>query len=268
MKKIFFILGIFLSWTIVSNSQVISKFEFSITWGVMSRNSYNSKTKEFQKDLVLDVYRGKLKLTRKQMKSILQKINELPPPQARQLDVPAQDTGQFGPEPGQGVPLGLADQQFGVAHLAQTADMVAMQVRQHDCANVACTVADAFQQDAQGLVRSHVEPGHSVQRPHEGPRREIVWVGDRCAILARVKQHQPVAVLDDIDVDRARRGPLPGGEHPQECGLPGAGHVLRVDLHAAGADNAHPADRVTAGHGGRRSPGPRGSTRRSRGPPP
>ena len=77
MKKIFFILGIFLSWTIVSNSQVISKFEFSITWGVMSRNSYNSKTKEFQKDLVLDVYRGKLKLTRKQMKSILQKINEI-----------------------------------------------------------------------------------------------------------------------------------------------------------------------------------------------
>ena len=47
-----------------------------------------------------------------------------------------------------------ADQQFGVAEFAQTTDMVPMQVRQDDRAHIAHAVADAFQQDARGLIRS------------------------------------------------------------------------------------------------------------------
>jgi hypothetical protein len=77
MKRILFLLVIILWWTFLSNGQSIRKFEFSIIWGVGMQNKYHSKTEEFQKDLVGDVYKGKMKLTRKEKKSILQKIKAI-----------------------------------------------------------------------------------------------------------------------------------------------------------------------------------------------
>ena len=77
MKKIFFVLGMLFCWTFTSNGQSVRKFEFTITWGTGADNLYNSKTGEFQKDLVGDVYKGKMGLTKREKKSILKKVNEI-----------------------------------------------------------------------------------------------------------------------------------------------------------------------------------------------
>lgn len=77
MKKILLVFGLCFCWTLMSNGQSLKNVDFKITWQIGSPNTYDSKTGEFQKDLVGEVFKGKMKLSRKEKKSILQKITEI-----------------------------------------------------------------------------------------------------------------------------------------------------------------------------------------------
>lgn len=77
MKNFFFVFGILLCLALSADAQTLKKFEFTIRWEIGYPNTFNSKTGEFQKDLVGDVYKGKLKLSKQEKKSILKKLTEI-----------------------------------------------------------------------------------------------------------------------------------------------------------------------------------------------
>ena len=87
------------------------------------------------------------------------------------------------------------------------ADVVLVEMGDHRRCHVGRVVAEARQAGGDGLVLADLESGEAAVDQADGPIGEVVGVGHRRSVLARVEKHDPVGVLDDIDVDRAAGQP-------------------------------------------------------------
>ena len=158
------------------------------------------------------------------------------------MDALAQVAVRLGAELADLIPLGLRDHQAGVRKLTDPAHVVLVQMRDHRVGDVRGVVAGGREQPVQGLVLRDLELGQPVVYDPGQAARVVVGLGHRAAVLAGVEEHQPLVVLDDVDVDRQRRRPLLRGEQPQRQRPPVAMPVLGPDLHRARAQHGQSTD--------------------------
>ena len=164
---------------------------------------------------------------------------DLAPVQAGQLDVAAHKAAQLRAGLGQLGTFGGGHQQVGAGQLGQSADVVLVEVRQDSGIHVGRGVAERGELRGQSVMLADVEPGEPVVQVAGEAAGEVMVIGDRGAVLPGVEQDQPAGVLDDVDVDRPWRGPLPGCQQPPVHRLTAAVGVFGPDLHGPGADHRH-----------------------------
>jgi hypothetical protein len=115
----------------------------------------------------------------------------------------------------EGPPFLGGHQEVRIGDLAYAADVVLVEMGDHRGGHVLGAVAEPRQAGGEGLVVADVESGEAaVDQPVGAAVGEVAGVGDRGSVLAGVEQHDPVGVLDEINVDRAAGQPLSRGEDP------------------------------------------------------
>jgi hypothetical protein len=129
-----------------------------------------------------------------------------------------------------------------VGDLADAADVVLVQVGDDRGGHVGGAIAEPLEARREGLVLFDLEPRETAVDEPDGTIREVARVGHRRSILAGVEQNDAVAVLDDVDVDRAACQPPSRDEDPPVHRRASPIGVLGVDVDRAGAEPGDTGD--------------------------